>query len=65
LIWILFWGVCASLHFGPYVSLFLQVGPDIEELTGEQDYIEFQEYYEESPGFTPVLTFVYLLGIAC
>jgi hypothetical protein len=52
-IWILFEEFCAFLHFGPYSYLYLRIGPDYEELTDGQDYLEAQEDFEETPGSCP------------
>ena len=41
------------MHFGPYVSSYLRIGPDTEELTGGQDYAKTQEFYEEPSGSRP------------
>jgi hypothetical protein len=52
-IWILFGEFCAFFHIGPCPYSYLQIGPDYEELTDNQDYPEAQEDFEETPGSRP------------
>ena len=75
--WISFEQFCAFLHFGPYVYLYIWLGPfekklvDVldnrriqKDVPDNQKMSETEEGYEDLSGSRP-FKIEYLLGIAC
>ena len=55
--WILFDQFCEFLHFGPYIYMYLWLGPDVEELTDvpddqkiQKDYLNTRRTQKDIPG---------------